>query len=160
VAPDRRRPAWAGPVAPVLVLLVLLVLVAGCAEPPPAEQRILETLAEMEQALEAGDVGDFMDPVAEDFIAENRALDRAALGLLVRRERLARNRIAITRFEPEVELHGDDRATAVFQALATGGAGLLPDEGQLWRIETSWRRDDDQWRLIGAGWRRALGNRD
>ena len=157
MAPDPARPAGPGAAIPILLLLALL---AGCGAPPPAEQRILETLSDMESALEAGEVGAFMDPIAEDFIAENGALDRRALGLLVRRERMARNRIAITRFEPEVELHGDDRATAAFRALATGGSGLLPDEGQLWRIETAWRLDDDEWRLIGASWRRALGERD
>lgn len=155
-----RERRWASPAAALVSSLVLTALLAGCGTPPPAEQRILETLTEMELALEAGEVGKFLDPIAEDFIAENRALDRAALGLLVRRERLARSRIAITRFEPEVRLHGDDRATAAFQALATGGSGLLPDEGQLWRVETSWRLDDDEWRLIGASWQRALGNRD
>ncbi|NKI34542.1 nuclear transport factor 2 family protein [Wenzhouxiangella sp. XN79A] len=138
---------------------LLALLVAGCGAPPPAEQRILATLDEMEDALEAGEVGEFMAPIAEDFIADNGALDRRALGLLVRRERMARSRIAVTRYDPVVELHDQRRATATFGALATGGSGLLPDEGQLWRVETRWRLDDGDWRMIGAGWRRALGDR-
>src|SRR6056297_182328 len=121
--------------------LLILFLVSACGAPPPAEQQILDTLAGMESALEAGDVGAFLDPIADDFIAENRALDRRALALLVRRERMARDRIAVTRVEPSVELHGETRATARFRALATGGTGLLPDEGQLWAIETGWRLD-------------------
>jgi hypothetical protein len=99
----------------------------------------------MEAALEAGEVGDFLDPIADDFIAENGGLDRRSLALLVRRERMARDRIAITRTDPSVELHGETRATARFNALATGGSGLLPDEGQLWSIETGWRLDDGEW---------------
>lgn len=153
MAPDRRFcprfPAWAVLALPVLFL-------SACGAPPPAEQRILETLQSMEDALEAGDVSAFMDPIAEDFIAEHRALDRRALALLVRRERMARDRIAVTRTDPTVELHGETRATARFNALATGGTGLLPDEGQLWSVETAWRLDDGEWRMISAGWRRSL----
>lgn len=153
MASDRRRAA--SRIAGGLVSLLALFLTA-CGAPPPAEQRILETLSEMETALEAGDVGAFMDPIADDFIAEYRGLDRRALALLVRRERMARDRIAVTRTDPAVELHGETRATARFNALATGGSGLLPDEGQLWTIETAWRLDDGEWRMISAGWRRAL----
>ncbi len=109
----------------------------------------------MEAALESGDVDDFMDPVAEDFIAGNGGLDRRMLGLLVRRERMARDRISVSRFDTEVVLLGEDRATATFAALATGGSGWLPDEGRLWRIDTGWRLDDGDWQLISAEWRPA-----
>jgi hypothetical protein len=156
MASDRAaRGGRCGRLGTSLGLLVALLL-SACGAPPPAKQQILDTLAGMESALEAGDVGAFLDPIADDFIAENRALDRRALALLVRRERMARDRIAVTRLEPTVELHGQTRATARFRALATGGTGLLPDEGQLWAIETGWRLDDGEWRMISAGWRRAL----
>lgn len=139
-----------------LLPVVGLLALTACGAPPPAEQQIEATIAAMEQALEAGEVGEFMDPIADDFIAENGGLDRRALGFLIRRERLARERIAVTRFDTEVELVSETRATAVFRALATGGSGLLPDEGQLWRIETAWRLDGGEWRMISAGWSRSL----
>lgn len=134
-----------------------LVLLAACSGPPPAEQQILETIQAMETALEDGDVGDFMEPVAEDFVAGNSGLDRRMLGLLVRRERMARERISVTRYDTEVELTADEtRARARFGALGTGGSGLLPDEGEVWRFETGWRLDDGDWMLISAEWRRGL----
>lgn len=149
-----RRPGWiqAFPVIGVLSIL------SGCGAPVDDETRIRETIAEMIAALEAGDVGDFMDPVAEDFIAGNGGLDRRALELLVRRERLVRDAIRVRRLDTEVRLIGEGRAAASFRALATGGSGLLPDEGRFWRVATGWRLDGGQWRLISAQWEPALGN--
>lgn len=133
-------------------LALLAVLLAGCGPEPDDKARILRTLDAMTEALEQGDVDDFMAPVADDFVAVNGRLDRRALGLLVRRERLARESIRIRRIDTEVELVGGSRAVASFRALATGGSGLLPDEGRFWRVETGWRRDGDDWALISAGW--------
>lgn len=110
----------------------------------------------MTAAIEGGDIEDFMDPVADDFLAGDGRIDRRALGLLARRERLARSSVRVRRFDTEVEIVRPGRATATFRALATGGTGLLPDEGQLWRVETGWRLDDDRWRLIAARWEPAL----
>ena len=137
--------------AKILAIALGIILTAGCSPPPPAEQQILQTIDAMEAALEAGEVGDFMDPIAEDFIG-GPGLDRRALGLFVRRERMARDRIAVSRFDTEVTLAGETRATATFRALATGGSGLLPDEGRLWSVETGWRLDEGDWRLISADW--------
>lgn len=138
-----------------MLAVAVLVLVA-CGSAPGPEQQIRDRLTSMIEALEEGSVGAFMDPIADDFIAGDRALDRRALGLLVRRERMARDSIRVRRVNTQVELHGEQRATATFQALATGGSGLIPDEGRLWNIETGWRLDGDEWMLISAGWSRGI----
>jgi len=133
-------------------LAALSILLAGCAPELDDEAQILETIDAMTGAVERGDVDDFMAPVADDFAAVNGRLDRRALGLLVRRERLARDSIRVRRVDTEVELVGDARAVASFRALATGGSGLLPDEGRFWRVETGWRRNGEDWELISAKW--------
>ncbi|MGM0657211.1 MAG: hypothetical protein ACQET0_01390 [Pseudomonadota bacterium] len=133
-------------------LAAMLLLLAGCGPELDDETRILRTLDAMTEAVEQGDVDDFMTPVADVFVAVNGRLDRRALGLLVRRERLARDSIRVRRVDTQVELVGDSRAVASFRALATGGSGLLPDEGRFWRVETGWRRDGDDWTLISAEW--------
>ena len=133
-------------------LAALVMLLFGCGPELDDEARILRTIEAMTEAVEQGDVDDFMAPVADDFVAVNGRLDRRALGLLVRRERLARDSIRVRRVDTEVELVGESRAVASFRALATGGSGLLPDEGRFWRVETGWRRDGDEWELISAAW--------
>lgn len=131
----------------------LAIVLAACARQPDDQTQIEQTLGAMTEALEAGAVADFMAPVAEDFIGANGRLDRRTLALLVRRERLARDDIRIQRLDTDIELIGQARAVAEFRALATGGTGLLPDEGRLWRVETGWRRDGGDWKLISAEWR-------
>lgn len=143
MANESGRGAW---------LAAMFVLLAGCGPELDDETRILRTLDTMTEAVEQGDVEDFMTPIADDFVAVNGRLDRRALGLLVRRERLARDSIRVRRVDTRVELVGDSRAVASFRALATGGSGLLPDEGRFWRVETGWRRDGDDWALISAEW--------
>lgn len=130
----------------------LVLILAACGPELDDRTRIERTIDEMTLALETGDISDFMAPVAEDFAAVNGRLDRRALGLLVRRERLAREAIGITRLDTRVRIIGDTRAVASFRALATGGSGLLPDEGRFWTVETGWRRDGDEWMLISAEW--------
>lgn len=134
------------------LLLVLLLALSGCGPALDDEARIGRTIEGMIEAIERGDVSDFMAPVADDFVAADGRLDRRGLGLLVRRERLARDAIGVRNVDPEIELVGDSRARASFRALATGGSGLLPDEARLWRVETGWRRDDGEWKLISADW--------
>jgi len=134
----------------------LALLISACGPELDDKTRIERTLDAMTEALEQGDVSDFMAPVAGDFVAVNGRLDRRALGLLVRRERLARESIAIQRLDTRIEIFAGEgangRAVASFRALATGGTGLLPDEGRFWKVETGWRRDDGEWMLISAEW--------
>ena len=136
--------------------LCLLLFLSACSPDVDDKTRIERTIAAMTEALEEGDVSDFMAPVADDFVAVNGRLDRRALGLLVRRERLARDAIGIQRLDTRIEIFehesGNSRAVASFRALATGGTGLLPDEGRFWKVETGWRRDGDDWTLISAEW--------
>jgi ketosteroid isomerase-like protein len=134
----------------------LILILSGCESGLDDEARIERNIAAMTEALEQGDVSDFMALVAEDFVAVNGRLDRRALGLLVRRERMARDAISIQRLDTRVEIFlrddGNARARASFRALATGGTGLLPDEGRFWKVETGWRRDAGEWVLISAEW--------
>lgn len=41
---------------------------------------------------------------------------------------------------------------AHFRILVTGGAGLLPESGQLYEVETGWIRDGGDWLLDKAEW--------
>lgn len=141
-----------------IVLLVLAVmLVASCGRPGDDETRLRERLASMEAALEEGRVGDFMDAVAEDFTSARGELDQRTLGMLIRRERLARQSISIQRSNLALEMHEAGRASLRFHALAAGGSGWLPSEGRLWAIDTGWRLDEDEWMLVSADWRPLAG---
>lgn len=135
-----------------LLAMLVLMLASACRAPGSDEEQILKRIEAMTEAIELGEVRAFMRPVADDFIAAQGGMDRNALRALVFRERLARESIRVRRANTDISLTGAGRATASFNALATGGSGLLPDEARLWRIETGWRYDDGEWMLISASW--------
>jgi len=141
----------------LVVLGLVLLGLSGCGDPESDEQRIANNLDAMTEALEAGEVGRFMDYIAEDFGSADGQLDYDLLQMMVRRERLARSSISIQRIGTDIEVFDGGRATAQFQALGLGGSGWLPDEGEWWRVDTGWRLDGDDWMLISADWSRGVG---
>lgn len=136
---------------------LLCALLAACGPTAPAEERIRARIESMQSALEDKNARAFMAPVAEDFSAATRNLDRRAARLLLRREMLAHDSLKARLIDIEVQLEGDDRATATMQAVTTGGSGLIPDTGGWYRLTTGWRLDDDEWMLVSARWQRVAG---
>ncbi len=132
-----------------LCLLVVLAF-AGCAR-APAEQRLREAMDGLQAAIEAREVGTAMEFVADDFIASG-SLDREGARNLLRLMVLRHQRLGLTLGPADVELF-DARATVRFTAVATGGQGtLLPESARVWQVETAWREDSGDWKLISAHW--------
>lgn len=134
-----------------------LALLAACAEPPPDEERIRVRIEAMQSDLAEGNARAFLAPIAEDFTAVTRNLDRRAAGLLLRREMLAHESLKARLADLEVALQGEGRAIATMHAVLTGGSGLIPDTGGWYKVTTGWRLDDDEWMLISARWETVAG---
>ena len=130
---------------------------AACADDQPAEERIRARIESMQTSLSEGRARAFMAPIAKDFTATTRNLDRRAAGLLLRREMMAHKRLKARLAKLEIKLQGRDRATATMHAVLTGGSGLIPDTGGWYRLETGWRLDESEWMLISARWERVAG---
>jgi len=145
------------PGARFAAMILGALMLAACAPEPPSEEQIRHQISAMQAALAEGDAGDFMAPVAEDFTAASRNLDRRAARLLLRREMLAHQQLKARLFDIEVELQGSDRATATLHVVTTGGSGLIPDTGAWYRVTTGWRLDGDEWMLISARWDTVAG---
>lgn len=137
--------------------LLCIAMLAACGERPPAEQQIRNRIEAMQADLAEGKARSFMAPIAEDFSAATRSLDRRAAGLLLRREMLAHDSLKARVADLEVTLQGEKRATATMHAVLTGGSGLIPDTGGWYRLTTGWRLDDDDWMLISARWETVAG---
>ncbi|MFW5816118.1 MAG: hypothetical protein ACOCVP_04610 [Wenzhouxiangella sp.] len=136
--------------------LVALVVLGGCAR-APVEEQIRHKLQAMATAVEEGEVRDFMAPLADDFAADTWQLDRRGARLLLNRELRARERIRVRLLDIEVEPASEQRASARFHAVLTGGSGLIPSEGSWYRVSTGWRLDGSDWVLINASWERVAG---
>lgn len=133
-----------------LLAALLALLLAACAQLPP-EQRLREALAQLQTSVEARDASELQQSLAADFVGPD-GLDRdgarrLALGMFLRHRD-----IGATLGPPRIEIRGD-HATVRFTAALTGGAGgVLPDEASIHDVETAWRIEDGQWRLISAQW--------
>lgn len=136
----------------ILFAGLLLCLITGCTPAGP-EAQIRAALEAMEQAGEAGEIGSFMEWVAEDFVGNSAAMGRAELRRLLLVQLRKSARVSAVASNIQVEVQSDDRATASMALLLTGGPkGWLPDRGQLYAIQTGWRKDDGDWVLIQAQW--------
>lgn len=134
-----------------IACLGLALCLGGCGN-DDAEAQVRAAVAQLEQAIDARDAAAVHALLAEDFIGndglDRRGARRLAAGVFLR------HRDVFARPGPvEVELRGDRDAIARFGILATGGSGgLLPEQGQVYRVETGWRRIDGDWKLLNARW--------
>ena len=111
----------------------------------------------MTTAIADGEPGAFLEPIADDFAGDTWQLDRRGARLLLLREMRAHERLRARLVDVQVELASEDRATASFQAVLTGGSGLLPQDGGWYRVQTGWRQANGDWKLINASWERVIG---
>jgi hypothetical protein len=131
-------------------LWIALALLAACSK-PPAEQRLRERIAAMQEAIVQRQASEFMAGVADDFIG-NGGIDRAALHNLVRLQVVRNASIGATLGPIDVEMQGE-RAKVGFDVVLTGGAGgLLPERAQAYAIESGWREQDGEWVVFAADW--------
>jgi hypothetical protein len=131
---------------------LLLVAMAACSQASP-EQAVRLQLEALQSAIDARDAGALNELLAEDFIG-NRGLDRRGARRLAVAVFLQHRYVGAHIGPVTIELRGATDATAKFSVLATGGnGGLLPENGQVFEVETGWRLVDGEWRLLNARWK-------
>ena len=141
------------------ISLALAVLVSGCgASDPEAEIRALLTAAE--HAAEARDVGFFGDAIGDSY-RDAQGNDREAVLRMLRGLFIANQRIEIVSRIDEIVVEGGDAARAVVHAGMVGrrtDATLIDGLGaDLYRFELELVNDGGNWQIIGADFKRALG---
>jgi len=142
----------------ILIGAVLAVLLlAGCSEELSVEQQVIATLENMEQsAAEEGKHFDFIGYVAEEFSGQSGFMDRREFHRFMLLQMNENRRLQAQFFPIHVQEKGTAKnsiqASAQFKILITGGGGLLPERGQLFQVETEWRRDGSDWLLSKADW--------
>lgn len=139
---------------------ILVLLLSGCSA-PPAEEGIRAALSDMTKAIEARQAGPVIRRLNDDFSLHQGGgeMDREQTRRLLAGTLLRYPDIGLTLTAISVLPDGSrpDRAEAIFSVLATGGSGaLLPETGQLYRIESQWQLQGDDWRVTHARARRML----
>jgi hypothetical protein len=131
----------------------LALLLASCGSGESPEQQLRTTLDGMREAAVSGQIGEFMDHVANDFSGQGGGFDRSGLNSLLRVQLLRHSRVTATIVSSEYQMF-DDRATIELSVLLTGGPKTwLPDSGRVYKITTGWRDDGGDWELISARWK-------
>jgi len=134
-------------------LLLAAVLLAACGEKLSVEQQIIATLRNMEYAAEDGQHLSFMAYVADSFSGQQGSMDRREFHRFMIFQINQNRRLQGQFFPIYVKEVDENTASAQFKLLVTGGAGLLPDKGQLFEVETQWQRDGSDWLLNEAAWK-------
>jgi len=136
----------------VLRLALAALILAGCGEKLSVEQQVIATLRNMEYAAEEGQHLEFMTYIADTFSGQQGSLDRREFHRFMIFQINQHRRLQAQFFPIFVTETGEDTASAHFKILVTGGAGLLPDSGQLFEVETEWMRNGGDWMLGRADW--------
>lgn len=138
----------------IMFFLAYCLGIAGCARTPP-EQALRDAIAEGRAAIETRDGAAVQALLAEDFVG-NDGLDREGARRLAQALFLRHRDIALQTGPLDIELQ-ESHARVRFSAALVGGRGaLLPEAGQFYDVDTGWRLEEGEWRLVSATWRPRL----
>lgn len=132
--------------------LLVAALASACSPPPTVEQQVVAEIREMEEAIEGGERLNFIGRVADDFRGQGGAMNRDQLRAYIVLQSGRYKEIEARIFPITVREISEVEASAEFRALLTGGSGWIPEDGRLYRIETLWRLEGDDWLLTAARW--------
>lgn len=135
------------------LLWLVLLMSAGCRNEPP-EAALRATIDRMQAAAEARDAGAMAEAVSEEFIGPD-GMDRDQFRRTLALVWLRDQQVGVQLGPLDVKLVGDG-ATVGFTAGTSGGAGWLPERGQLHRVNTGWRLEGGEWMLVSASWEPVL----
>lgn len=149
-APNAGKPRRRWSRLPFTLLLLLAQFgLFSCSREPP-EQALRSTIAGMQAAAEAHDTDALFEPIAEDF-AGSEGMDRQAFRRYVTLTGMRNQKVGVQLGPLDVKLF-DQRATVSFTAALSGGANWLPERAQVYQVDTGWRLEDGEWKLISAKW--------
>lgn len=138
-----------------IAVTVIAMALCACTRTTP-EQRLRDTVAALQAAVEARNAGDIRQVLADDFVGPE-GLDREGAVRMAQAMFLRHRDIGVAIAGPLQVRMQPDHATVRFETALTGGSGnLLPDAARLYSVETGWRLDDGDWRLTSASWKPRL----
>lgn len=129
-------------------------LLSGCSQ-SPTEDVVKANINSLAEAIRSKDADTALEVFHDNFVSDkghNKDWVKRTLLLYTLRHdkiQLVLSNISVTVADPAT-------ASAEFHVLATGGRGLIPDQGGAYRVYTEWRQDGGDWLLVYAKWKKAL----
>lgn len=131
----------------------LLILLAGCSKAVDDATQIRQAITAIETAIENRDRQAVMDYLADDFSGQQGSYDRNGANRLILAHFLQHKQIRVLVTGVEVTIHPDpQRATTVANALVTGSAHWLPEQGRSLTLTLGWRKAGSEWQIVNSHW--------
>ncbi len=132
-------------------------MIAGCGERDSPEAQVRTVIDQMELAIEARDVGDVLELISEVY-RDDHSRGRDDLRRLARGYFLANQSIhLLTRIE-DLTFRAEDEARATVLVAMVGRDAAAESAwdlaGDLYRFEVAIVREDGDWKITWARWRR------
>jgi hypothetical protein len=131
-----------------------MIMLMACSS-KPTEVALKQTIAELKAAGEARDMSAFMEHVADDFSGQQGEYNKTALSRYLLAIRVRTSNIGITTTYEKLDITGN-AARVQMSVLLTDSGGVLPENGQYLRADTTWRYVSGEWLLVSADWRQGL----
>lgn len=137
--------------------LWLALFLQGC-ESPPDQTLVKQHIRTIAEALEEKKSSTVLDFIDDDFLsAEGKDKKWAKQMLTFHSLRNQNISASITQLSVTADDQFDDVLHSDFTVLLTGGQGLLPERGQVYRVKIWWRKKSGDWLITRAEWDKPLG---
>lgn len=134
----------------VWMALALALLLVGCTRPAP-EEALRNALEEVRASIVERDAATLRRYLAGDFIGPG-GMDRDQARRTAALYMMRHEKVLLTLGPLDVNLQ-DSHATVAFTAALTGGSGfLVPERGNVYKVETGWRLEGGDWKITSARW--------
>ncbi len=141
------------------VVLLLGLALSTCAlvacRHTPDEAQVGDAIASVAKAAEAGSASDVVAPLVDDFDGNGGELDRRRLAGMVRVLALRDEHIGVIMGPVSIE-HRGERMVARFTVTLTSGGKSLPDQLGVYKMESGWRKEGNDWRCYTASWTHSI----
>jgi len=139
-----------------LTLLTFALSLSGCSTPPD-EQLISSHIEAIAANIKQKKLDATLDKISDSYSGKHmnskKDVKRMLMLSFLKYKHIS---IILTNIRVTVDNIYTNQAEATFNAIATSSTGLIPDEGQAYRVTTQWEKIDDDWFLRKATWKRAF----
>ncbi|MCU0975178.1 MAG: nuclear transport factor 2 family protein [Steroidobacteraceae bacterium] len=150
--------AWRG--ASLAALVVLGALLSGCGQPDSPEAQVRAVVQEAKEAAEARDASRLFDLIAPDY-RDPRGFDADELERYLRGWLIAHQRVRLLTRVESIEFPAEDLARLSVTVGMVGreaGAEAWNLAADVYDIDVTLARENGEWRVTRADWRRGAGN--
>ncbi|MGD8925806.1 MAG: hypothetical protein PVG20_03080 [Thioalkalispiraceae bacterium] len=138
------------------MLALALILLSCGGEPVDDEARIRQRIDDMVKAAEAKELGNVMEPIAEEFLGNKRIRKMNLKGLVLLHFRRHKN-VHVFVNDIEVVLK-HKKAEVTCNVVMAGRNQTLPESGRILRVTSIWEKRDDDWYVLSASWEDPIMN--